>query len=34
LTDAGLISEAKNNKVKLLDRKTLRRVAEGMFPKL
>ena len=34
LIDAGLISEAKNNKVQLLDRKALRRVAEGMYPKL
>jgi CRP/FNR family transcriptional regulator, dissimilatory nitrate respiration regulator len=34
LIDAELISEAKNNKVKLLDRKALRRVAEGMYPKL
>lgn len=34
LMDAGLIAEAKNNKVKLLDRKALRRVAEGLYPKI
>jgi CRP-like cAMP-binding protein len=34
LIDAGLIAETKNNKVQLLDRKALGRVAEGMYPKL
>jgi CRP/FNR family transcriptional regulator, dissimilatory nitrate respiration regulator len=34
LIDAGLIAEAKNNKVKLVDPKALRRVAEGLYPKL
>ena len=34
LIDAGLIAEAKTNKVQLLDRKALRRIAEGKYPKL
>jgi len=34
LIDAGLISDGKNNKVRLLDRKALSRVAEGLYPKL
>jgi CRP/FNR family transcriptional regulator, dissimilatory nitrate respiration regulator len=34
LIDAQLISEAKNDKVKLLDRKSLRHVVEGLYPKL
>jgi CRP/FNR family transcriptional regulator, dissimilatory nitrate respiration regulator len=34
LIDAELIAEAKTNKVKLLDRKSLSRVAEGLYPKL
>ncbi|MCC6126886.1 MAG: Crp/Fnr family transcriptional regulator [Pirellulales bacterium] len=32
LIDAGLIAEAKNNRVELIDPKALRRVAEGMYP--
>jgi CRP/FNR family transcriptional regulator, dissimilatory nitrate respiration regulator len=32
LIDAGVIAEGKNNRVELLDKKALRRVAEGMFP--
>jgi CRP/FNR family transcriptional regulator len=32
LIDAGLIAEGKNNRIELIDKKSLRRVAEGMFP--
>jgi CRP/FNR family transcriptional regulator, dissimilatory nitrate respiration regulator len=32
LIDAGLIAEAKNNRVELINPKALRRVAEGMYP--
>jgi CRP/FNR family transcriptional regulator len=32
LIDAGLIAEGKNNRIALIDKKALRRVAEGMFP--
>jgi CRP-like cAMP-binding protein len=34
LIDAGLIADAKNNKIKILDRKSLAQVAEGLFPRL
>jgi len=34
LMDAGLIAQEQGNSVRLLDAKALRRVAEGMFPKV
>jgi CRP/FNR family transcriptional regulator, dissimilatory nitrate respiration regulator len=34
LIEAGLIAELENNRVQLLDRKGLDRVAEGLFPKM
>jgi CRP/FNR family transcriptional regulator, dissimilatory nitrate respiration regulator len=34
LIDAGLITDAKNDKLKIIDRKSLARVAEGLFPRL
>ena len=34
LVDAGLIAEQQGNRVRLLDREALGRVAEGMFPKV
>jgi CRP/FNR family transcriptional regulator len=34
LVDAGLITQEQGNAVRLLDRETLGRVAEGMFPKI
>jgi CRP/FNR family transcriptional regulator len=32
LIDAGMIAEGKNNRIELLDKKSLRRVAEGIYP--
>jgi hypothetical protein len=32
LVDGGLIAEMEGNRVRLLDREGLRKVAEGMFP--
>ncbi len=34
LVEAGLIAELSNNRVQLLDRKGLQRVAEGLFPRM
>ncbi|HLA83402.1 MAG TPA: Crp/Fnr family transcriptional regulator [Thermoguttaceae bacterium] len=34
LTDAGLIAQSAANRIRLVDRKKLRAVAEGLFPKL
>jgi CRP-like cAMP-binding protein len=32
LIDAHIIAEGKNNRIEILNPKTLRRVADGMFP--
>jgi CRP/FNR family transcriptional regulator, dissimilatory nitrate respiration regulator len=34
LVEAGLIAELDNNRLRLLDRKTLQQVAEGLFPQI